>query len=246
MATDYQVQRGDCIGSIAYTYNLPWQKIWNHPKNSELKKQRQDPNVLREGDSVHIPDIEPGGVSAPTDARHRFVVKRRVTKLRLRVVVDPGPKPVPEPPPRPPSPDPRNVTEEDPPPDTAARADEPRKSMAYTLVIESVTIRGQTDSDGFLECDIPSDAMSGRLVLAPDTPHETEVALNLGYLDPIDEVSGVKQRLRNLCFDSGDETNEETSDLEDAVRAFQSKHGLSATGTIDDATRAALLKAHIS
>ena len=80
--------------------------------------------------------------------------------------------------------------------------------------------------------------------VAPDTPDETEVTVNLGHLDPITEVTGVKQRLRNLCFDCGDQTPEENEDLETALRAFQSKHGLSVTGTIDQATRDELSKQH--
>jgi hypothetical protein len=136
--------------------------------------------------------------------------------------------------------------EEDPDPDTTARPDEPRKALAYKLTVEQITLEGETDEDGYIECKIPATAMSGQLVLAPDTPDETEMTLNLGYLNPIDEVSGVKQRLQNLCFDCGDQTNEETPDLEDAVRAFQEKCGLPPTGQLDDDTRAELVKAHIS
>lgn len=244
MATDHVTQQGECIASIAAAYELPWERIWNHPKNAELKKKRKEPNVIREGDTVHVPDPEQKTVSVATGAVHRFVIKRQTVRLRMRVVVDFGPKPPPPPPPRPPSPDRRNIVEEDPEPDTTPRTDEARKALAYKLVIDGVTTEGQTDGDGFLDCPIPAQAMTGLLVLAPGTPHETEVPLHLGHLDPIDEVSGIKQRLRNLCFDCGDQTDEETPDLEAALRAFQTKHGLSATGQIDDATRAELLKAH--
>jgi hypothetical protein len=160
------------------------------------------------------------------------------------VVVDPGPKPAPEPPPGPPSPDRRNIVEEDPEPDTTPRTDDARDGLAYQLVINGVTIEGQTDADGFVDCEIPPGATSGRLILAPGTPDETEVRLNLGHLDPITEITGIKQRLRNLCFDCGEQSDEETPDLEDALSAFQTKHGLPVTGKIDDATRAEILKAH--
>jgi N-acetylmuramoyl-L-alanine amidase len=244
MPIDYQVKAGECVGSIAAAHNVPWEKVWNHPKNAELKKKRKDPNVVREGDTVHIPDIQPAQFSVATGARHRFVVKRPMAKLRLRVVVDMGPKPAPAPPPKPPSPDRRNITEEDPAPDNKPRTDEPRNSLAYKLIVDGVTKEGTTDGDGYVDCEIPPSAKSGRLILAPNTPHETEVSLNLGHLDPLDEVSGIKQRLRNLCFDCGDQTDEETPDLEAALRAFQGKHGLSVTGKIDDVTRAEILKAH--
>ena len=246
MASDYQVKPGDCILTIAYANKLPWEKIWDHPNNAALKKKRKNPNLLHEGDRLYVPDIELGDCPVATGAVHRIVVKRPVAKLRLRVVFDPGAKPTAERPPDRPSPDRRNVVREDPPPDTAERADEPRKAMGYRLTVDGVTTEGDTDADGFIEREIPLNATSGRLVLAPGTPHETEVPLNLGHLNPIDEISGVKQRLKNMCFDCGDQTNEVTPDLEAAVRAFQLKHGLPPSGQINDATRAGILKAHIS
>ncbi len=244
MPSQHTVQPGDCILSIAHEYHLPWEKIWNHPDNADLKNKRKDPNVLLEGDVVHIPDPVQKTISVPTGARHRVVVKRQVVKLRMRVVVDLGPKPAPAPPPAPPPADRRNITEEDPPPDNSARTDEARKNLAYKLTIDGVTIEGTTDGDGYIDCEIPARAHSGQLVLAPGTPDETEVALNLGHLDPVTEITGVKQRLRNLCFDCGDLTPEENDDLATALRAFQAKRGLSVTGKIDQATRDDLVKQH--
>jgi hypothetical protein len=245
MASQYQVQPGDCIFSIAHDHGLPWEKIWNHANNAELKKVRKDPNILREGDQVFIPDREQRTLSLATGARHKIVVKRPVVKLRLRVVIDLGPKPPPPPPPplRPPA-DRRNITEEDPPPDNSPRTDEPRKNLAYKLIIDGVTTEGNTDGDGYVDCEIPVRARAGQLVLAPGTPHETEVALNLGHLDPISEITGIKQRLRNLCFDCGDQSPEMNEDLATALRAFQAKHGLSVSGQIDQMTRDELQKQH--
>jgi hypothetical protein len=244
MASRYQVQPGDCLFTIADDHHLPWEKIWNHENNAELKKKRKDPNILNEGDEVFIPDLDARTISLPTGAKHRIVVKRQVVRLRLRVVVDFGPKPPPPPPPAPPPTDRRHITEEDPAPNNEPRTDEPRKSLAYELVIDGTTAKGTTDDDGYVDCPIPVGAQNARLVLAPGTPDETEIALQLGHLDPISEVPGVKQRLRNLCFDCGDQTPDETPDLESALRAFQTKHGLTVSGQIDDATRAELQKQH--
>jgi len=243
MPVQYEVKPGECIGSIAHAHKIAWQRIWNHPKNADLRELRKDPNVLREGDSVFVPDLEQKTVADPTDATHRFVVRRHMARLRLRVVFDPGPKPAPSAPPGPPSGNRRNVSAEDAPAEVA-RADEPRKALAYELIIDDIPTQGETDDDGYIDREISPDAKNGRLVLAPGTPHETEVTLHLGHLDPIDEVTGVKQRLRNLCFDCGDQSNEETPDLADAVSMFQAKHGLPATGQLDAATRAEILNAH--
>jgi hypothetical protein len=244
MAGSHPVKAGECIGSIAYAYGIPWEEVWNHPQNRELKQTRGDPNVLKVGDVLFIPDYKPKPHVLATGKRHRIVYQRPRAKLRLRVVVDPGPPPSSAPPSGPPSADTKNVTAQDPEPDGEARADDPRKALAYTLFVEGETIEGTTDADGYVDCDIPPGAMRGRLVLAPGTPHETEIKLQLGHLDPIDEVSGIKQRLRNLCFDCGDQTDEETPEFASALRAFQSKHALKATGTLDDQTRAEILKVH--
>jgi N-acetylmuramoyl-L-alanine amidase len=244
MAAQHTARAGECISSIAHDYKVPWERIWNHPSNAALKRKRKDPNVIREGDTVYVPDVKPAQFSVPTGATHRFVIKRPKAKLRLRVVVDPGPKPAEEPAPGPPSPDRRNDVGEDPAPDDSARTDQPRKGVAYKLEFEGVTVTGETDADGYVECEIPPGAKRAVLVLAPGTPDETELPLNLGHLDPIDEVSGIKQRLRNLCFDCGDQGDEETPDLAAAVRAFQAMHGLTVTGNVDAATRAEILKAH--
>jgi len=36
---EYKVKQGDCIASIAQNHGIPWEKIWNHPKNSNWKNR---------------------------------------------------------------------------------------------------------------------------------------------------------------------------------------------------------------
>jgi hypothetical protein len=70
----------------------------------------------------------------------------------------------------------------------------------------------------------------------------------VGDMDPIDEPSGVRQRLQHLGYLlPGSETLSEDDVAardRDAIAAFQSKKGLPPTGTINDATRAALDAEH--
>jgi N-acetylmuramoyl-L-alanine amidase len=243
MATNHQAKACDSIGSIAYEYGIPWEEIWNHPKNAELKRLRRDPNILKQGDVVHIPDWKPKPYILPTGKRHRIVYPRPYTRLRLRVVVDPGPAPTDDPAAAPPSGG-RNLVAQDPPPDTKPRSDQPRAGVAYDLLVDDLVLHGTTDGDGYIDCKIPPNAAKARLVLAPGTPHETSLAVRIGHLDPADQVSGIKQRLRNLCFDCGDQSDDETPAFAAAVRAFQAKHGLDVTGSVDDRTRAEIVKAH--
>ena len=244
MAGNHEVKNGECIVSIAYAYGMPWEEIWNHPKNGKVRQLRGDPNVLRAGDVLFIPDYNPEPHVLETGKHHRVVYKPPRAKLRLRVVLDPGAPPAKEASSGPPPSNTKNVAKEDPEPSSEAREDEARKELAYKLFVDGETIEGTTDGDGYVDCEIPPKASVGRLVLAPGTPDETEVRVQLGHLDPVDEVSGVKQRLRNLCFDCGDHGDEETPELGAALRAFQSKHGLEPTGELDDKTRAELKKAH--
>jgi hypothetical protein len=84
---DYEVQPGDCIQSIALQNRLSWQKIWNHPANAELKRQRS-PNILLPGDRVTIPPIQPRVVEACTDQTHHFVLLGAKTNFKLRFLDD--------------------------------------------------------------------------------------------------------------------------------------------------------------
>jgi N-acetylmuramoyl-L-alanine amidase len=84
MAQDYAVQQGECIGSIAYDNGFFWATIWNHASNAGLKTKRKDPNVLLEGDMVHIPDLTPKQVAGATEKRHKFQLKGVPAKIKLR------------------------------------------------------------------------------------------------------------------------------------------------------------------
>lgn len=244
MSDTYKVKVGDCIASIACTCDMPWDEIWNHSSNAELRQNRKNPSLLKAGDKLVIPDYKPTVHRLATGQRHRIVCHRPRAKLRLRIVVDPGPSTPDDSSLKLPPGDTRTVVDGDPEPQSTARQNEPRKVLPFKLHVNDLVIEGRTDDDGYLECEIPPDASFGRLLLSPGTPDETELKINLGHLDPIDELSGVKQRLRNLCFDCGDQSDEETPGFEAALRSFQRKHGMEPTGTLDGHTRARILKEH--
>lgn len=69
---EYEVVAGDCITSVADAHGHFWQTVWEHPENAELKRTRQDPNVIRVGDKLHVPELEVKDESGPTEKRHRF------------------------------------------------------------------------------------------------------------------------------------------------------------------------------
>jgi hypothetical protein len=109
---------------------------------------------------------------------------------------------------------------------------EPRKNLAYTLLVDGKVLSGQTDGDGVIEQSIPPSATSATLVLR-DGDVEERYEIALGHMDPISEPSGVQARLQALGFTGGDPDE----GARQAVRAFQRHHGLDPSGELDDATR---------
>lgn len=81
--TEYVIQEGDCLSSIAERYGFFWQTLWD--ANSELKQKRKNPNVLMQGDVLRIPPRTPREESAPTDQLHTYVKKGTPAKFRLIV-----------------------------------------------------------------------------------------------------------------------------------------------------------------
>jgi len=243
---EYKVKQGDCISSIATRHGLFWEKVWNHPKNSRLKEQRKDPNVLYPGDVVFVPDKEKKEESGATEQKHRFRKKGTPAKLRLRIMEESVEEEEPPPPSSTPSQpqDTKNVVFEDPQTEERSQEDRPRQNIPYVLDIDGNLTEGTTDDDGMIEVSIPPNAKKGRLILEPGTTNERVLQLDLGELNPLSEISGIKHRLKNLGFDCGDTSDGATPALGAALRAFQEKHGLQVTGEADQATKDKLKDLH--
>jgi hypothetical protein len=122
------------------------------------------------------------------------------------------------------------------------RNGQPRSDLPYTLEIDGILFSEMTDSNGKIEYSIPPNAKNGVLRIGADDA-ET-IMLNLGYTDPVSEISGIKERLTNLGFYCGEIDEQMTPKLETALRAFQKKHGLNVTGKLDEITRKKLEDLH--
>jgi hypothetical protein len=114
---------------------------------------------------------------------------------------------------------------------------EPRANEDYTLKFGTDLIMGKTDGDGRIEQVLPGNCKGGELILQGG---KEVYPVRIGSLDPVDEVSGVQQRLNNLGFTCGSEDGEMTEGTRGALRRFQQKYELEVTGEIDDATRGKL------
>lgn len=122
---------------------------------------------------------------------------------------------------------------------------EPRVDETFVLSIDNVEIkRGKIPSDGNVEIPILPQAKIGKLVIGEGEKTE-EYILNLGYLDPIVTLTGVKARLNNIGFDCGKINNEMNEETIQAITDFQSYiNHPNPSGELDDQTRNALANLH--
>lgn len=106
----------------------------------------------------------------------------------------------------------------------------------YQLTIDGRQTNGTVPAGGVIEQAVAVDAKEGRLtVWLSASDNDTEIwDLSLGYMDPLDSISGVQARLNNLGFDCGDPDGVLDDDTTAAIKAFQLRIGVEATGTIDD------------
>ena len=123
---------------------------------------------------------------------------------------------------------------------------QPRANIPYTLTIDGKIVsksNDATDSSGFVSCSIPPDARQGTLMLLDGESIE-EYSLSLGYLNPVTELNGAKQRLQNLGYYKGGIDEELDDETKDAIRDFQKAAGLNQTGELDSVTENKLKQIH--
>jgi len=119
--------------------------------------------------------------------------------------------------------------------------EEPRANQEYSLEIDGKTYSGKTDSRGVLEKNIPTDSKKGVLVIGPK---EYRLEINFGYLDPINEIAGVKKRLNNMGYDCGEPNNKLDEKLSIELKRFQKRFDLEPTGEADSPTLEKLEELH--
>ena len=95
-----------------------------------------------------------------------------------------------------------------------------------------------------VEISLPPSVKRAKLIVSPGTQDEMTIPIEVGGLNPISSLSGVKQRLRNLGYGLSDIDEEEDIELRDAIRAFQQDQGLEVTGELSDPLRETILSEH--
>jgi N-acetylmuramoyl-L-alanine amidase len=110
---------------------------------------------------------------------------------------------------------------------------DPIKNEQFELEIDGKKLPGTTDGDGKVDLAIPAHATSATLRM----PARARTwSLQIGHLDPVDEVTGAQARLRQLGFYAGPIDGVLGPLFAAALKSFQRKHRIAATGQLDDAT----------
>ena len=210
MAT-YTVAPGDCLASIAERFGFSDPMlIYNDAANAALRRARPDPNVLLPGDQVVVPERTPRTEVLATEQRHRFVVKRPLAFLRLRLEDANG---------------------------------KPRSGLPYEVAYRNTILKGVTSPQGVIEQPIPRDLT--RAVVTVGKGQSKEVLnVALGFLDPVNTDSGLRQRLANLGLLRPIDGVGDALALRFAIHTFQLREGLEATGGPAAETLARLVEVH--
>src|SRR5215831_6546443 len=93
--------------------------------------------------------------------------------------------------------------------------EQPLASKPWKLELDGKKYSGTTDADGALKQDVPIPTSSEAGKLECEGYH---YPVRLGHLNPIDEISGVKQRLANLGFDCGSTDESITPEFTEALK----------------------------
>jgi hypothetical protein len=119
----------------------------------------------------------------------------------------------------------------------------PRPNIRYAADVDGAAFNGSTDADGYITLKVKSNAQSVTLNIT-DGSRKEQYTLPLGSIDPVDQLSGVQQRLVNLGYPCDGEEGTLGPQTQSAVRAFQAEMNLDVTGQLDNATRQKLEDLH--
>jgi hypothetical protein len=124
--------------------------------------------------------------------------------------------------------------------------DEAFAKKKYCLKFRDAQLSGTTDDSGMLEQRIPIDVVEVELDLTIDDQAGKTYAwsIEVGFLDPIEQLTGVQGRLNNLGFDCGEVDGIMGPRTSAALSAFQAHYGLKVDGIVGPETRERLMTEH--
>jgi hypothetical protein len=211
---EHVVRQGEDLHSVAWRYGVDPTQLWDHQGNAALRDKRKA-GVLLPGDLVTIPTpLERPSFSVSPGGTHRF--KAMVPRHELRVALEQG--------------------------------GEPRADIPFTAEVDGVTHELTTDGQGNVVVPVGPSTRFVTLTLHEEDEdgniHDENMRIELGGLDPNDNLTGVQARLRNLGHSPGAVDGEFGPRTKRAIEDFQRDEGLEITGQLDDDTRSRLAEQH--
>lgn len=82
-----EIGEADSVENLAFRYGLLPETVWDHPENADLRAERDSMHVLRPGDRLFVPAIEPKAEDRAIDATHRFRRRGVPSKLVVTLVI---------------------------------------------------------------------------------------------------------------------------------------------------------------
>ncbi|NJD05573.1 MAG: hypothetical protein FIA97_03630 [Methylococcaceae bacterium] len=209
---------GECLASIAFERGFLPETIWNFGPNLSLRSGRKDGHILHPGDLLKIPSRQRKIITATTGNRYDLRRRGATASINLRFL---------------------------------DFVDQPITNAPYLLSIESSDgsehpdCRGCTDSEGFVRSPIPATAIRGSVsVKVGEELHI--VNFDLGYVNPIDELSGGQARLNNLGYSVGPEDGLLDEYTKAGLSRFQVENSMAITGQFDEKTKQTLNERFLS
>jgi hypothetical protein len=212
----YVVQQGDYLAKLAARYSFDATEVWDDPANKDLRDNGRTPELLCPGDVLFVPAEPPPHLPLVVGGANRFSAKAQAS-VTVSVVFHRDGAPI---------------------AGEAFRA----KGVGYEQ-------EGKSDGDGLVKLDVTT---LDELIEVSFERLGLRYSVRVGHLDPANEPSGQHQRLANLgylppscAFDDNTDTLFTPEFLRKAALFdFQRAQGLTATAEVDDATVAALERAH--
>lgn len=113
----------------------------------------------------------------------------------------------------------------------------PVKEIDYKINIDGVEKSDKTDGEGWIKpIGIAPNAKIAKIELADGSKYE----MQLGYLNPIDEITGIQGRLYGLGFYKGAINGQLNEETKEALEIFQRSNNLEVTGEVTEETKGML------
>lgn len=217
MSGDYRpyiVRQGDHLARLAYVHGFDAAEVWSHERNAELREMGRKPELLAAGDILYLPIKPKEGLAFSAGTSNRY--QARVPTVNVSLAFKDADR---------------------------VLADEPYEVHGLgTDGSAGQTEERKTDADGKVQLELP---VTTREVTIVFPRQNVAYEVRVGDMDPASEMSGIQKRLENLGYLPRDrESASEGAYLHAAIAEFQKRHGLSPTGTLDDATSNLLKDEH--